>query len=160
MVYKYVFRSLVKVGIHSSSISRVSKKPTKDSRVSLISSATCSSNTRFFKASISVMHSFSNNTKTWRPPSNNSSSSLRIIPPLLLIVIRHHIHPRQRSQMLSTTLLQHHSGVCRLYCSHHSQPLCLVRAPLRVHINHHHQLPCSELLGIPRVANRCVAFIS
>ena len=154
------FFSVIKVRIHSSSINRGNKKPTKDSRVSLINSATCSSNVRFFKASISVMHSFSNNTKTWRPCSNNSSSCLLTILPLLVIAIRHHTHPRCRSQMLSTTHLQHHSGVCRLYCSHLSQPLCLLRAPLRVDINHPHQLPCSELLGIPRAANRCVAVIS
>ena len=149
------------MGIHSNNINRGNKKPTKDSRVSSINSATCSSNIKFFKASISVMHSFSNNTKIWRPFSNNSSTCSLTILPLLVKTIRHCTDPRLRPQASSTTHLRR-SWVCprTVYCSHLSQVLYLVRPPLRVHIKHLHRLLCLEQLGILSSANRCVAFMT
>ena len=107
------------------------------------------------------MHSFSNNTKTWRPFSNNSSTCSLTILPLLVKTIRHCTDPRLRPQASSTTHLRR-SWVCprTVYCSHLSQVLYLVRPPLRVHIKHLHRLLCLEQLGILSSANRCVAFMT
>lgn len=107
------------------------------------------------------MHSFSNNTKTWRPFSNNSSTCSLTILPLLVKTIRHCTDPRLRPRASSTTHLRR-SWVCprTVYCSHLSQVLYLVRPPLRVHIKHLHRLLCLEQLGILSSANRCVAFMT
>ena len=107
------------------------------------------------------MHSFSNNTKTWRPFSNNSSTCSLTILPLLVKTIRHCTDPRLRPRASSTTHLRR-SWVCprTVYCSHLCQVLYLVRPPLRVHIKHLHRLLCLEQLGILSSANRCVAFMT
>lgn len=81
--YRYpVLFYTVQAEIHSSNINKGNKKLIKDFKASLINSVICSSNTRYCKASTSVIHSFSSNIKIWRPFNINSSSCLHTTPPL------------------------------------------------------------------------------
>lgn len=76
----FLFAFTLQAVTHLSSISKGSKRRIKGSKASLNNSATCSSSTTYFKASISVTPNFSNSIKTWQFFNSNSSNSFHTTP--------------------------------------------------------------------------------
>ena len=89
--FLFLFAFTLQAVTHLSSISKGSKKRIKGSKASLNNSATCSSSTTYFKASISVTPNFSNSIKTWQFFNSNSNNSFHTTPLRLSVKTTPHL---------------------------------------------------------------------